>query len=93
MIKEGFQVKKIVVDGGLSCSNFTMKTQAAILGINLERNSFKEATVLGAALSAAFTAGIASIENMPGKRGGEVIFAERDDRLLCKYIKWLEKVE
>jgi glycerol kinase len=67
----GYELRHMRVDGGVTNSSFLMKFQAGLLNIPVERPSFIEVTVLGAALMAGLGAGLwdslNSLKDMPSE--------------------------
>lgn len=58
----GYQLKALLVDGGMTKNDLLMRIQADFLGINVIRPEMVETTSLGAALAAAWTLGLWSMD-------------------------------
>ena len=92
----GRRVNMLRVDGGVSRSDFTMKFQADMLGIPVERPQNTETTALGAAYLAGLAAGYwKNLEEIRSLRKIDKLFTPHMDRndAANLYARWREAAE
>lgn len=87
------EIKRLVVDGGLSNSNLVMQTQANVLGIPVERAELVEATAFGAAKAAAIGLGLTDWPLELKNRKATVFMPQAGPILDADYDRWKMAVE
>lgn len=84
------ELKKLLVDGGVTKNNFLMDFQANLLGVSVDRSLIKETTALGAAMLAGLAAGIWTKSDLEGRRLSEIEFKPNGKDISGLYKKWKE---
>ncbi len=91
MIRDtGIEVKRLLVDGGVTKNNFLMQLQADVLGVDVDRSTIRETTALGAAMLAGLGLGLWSIDELRGKRRSQRMFSPGAKRWDSEYRRWKE---
>ncbi|HEY2357034.1 MAG TPA: glycerol kinase GlpK [Phenylobacterium sp.] len=94
---EAFHAKlELRIDGGMSRSDWFSQRLADLTGVAVGRATFRETTVLGAALFAGVGAGVyRDVEEAAAARPGTEAFASAMDphRREAAYARWLDAVE
>ena len=67
----GKALQKLQVDGGMTKNDLLMQIQADFNGIEVVRPKFTETTSMGAALAAAKTVGLWSLDNLEDNKGSK----------------------
>jgi len=81
-------LKKLLVDGGVTKNNFLMDFQANLLGVSVDRSLIKETTALGAAMLAGLAVGVWTKKDLEGRRLSEIEFKPNGKDLTESFEKW-----